>query len=61
MALEQQENRHGKYKQYQINRIEKLLLKLKRPYSFNAETLGQRSRTNLTKIIKNLKMELCLM
>lgn len=62
MTLEpiQIKKNRGIYKQYQMNRIKKLLVKVKRQNAYNEDMLGQKSRTQLTDIIKKLKEELRL-
>ena len=62
MTLEsvQQGDGYGIYKRYQINRIRKLLVKLKRPHAYNEVILGDKSRTQLSELIKNLKNEVKL-
>lgn len=62
MALEtpeQQEQKPvGLYKNWQLNRIEKLCVKLSRP--FNRVNYESKSRTNLQKIIHKLNKEVLL-
>lgn len=59
MALETPEQKQvGLYKQWQLQRIEKLLGKLKRPY--NSTLYESKSRTNLKKVIAKLNKEVLL-
>lgn len=59
MALEQPEQKPvGKYKQWQLQRIETLLTKLKRP--FHLANYVSKSRTQLQTIIHKLNKEALL-
>lgn len=62
MTLEppHEKKNYGIYKRYQMNRVKKLLVKLKRPNAYNESLYGQKSRTQLTDAIKKLKEELKL-
>lgn len=56
--LQEESKVAGKRKTRQINRIKKLLDKVKRPHAFNEEKLKLKSRTQLTKTIDDLREEL---
>lgn len=58
--LQEESKVAGKRKTRQINRIKKLLDKVKRPHAFNEEKLKLKSRTQLKVIIHDLKEELLL-